>query len=863
MQNISIDRTGRYPIIDNVCFTVEGYSAAQEVRDPYLGYNRGINKPPTVTLSAYFQENLDVEKLMDFWKIDLDEGQNIFMTQIEIFGKNDMYGLRQISPIVDVKPNGIHKLTLTCEVVFDSSSITNTPPVANDITVHVRKNSNDNFLTLLGSDKDGDPLSFEVQVGTGIGKLRGTGNNLYYTPDHDVDGVDCFSFIAKDYWANSAPAIATIIIDDYGMPDTEVEYTVTGGLAVSGNYFYDLGNGVWHRGTGGVITPINTTITIKSDDHKVNVGSKSHITAVTIVKWGDRTNWDELCSDSKTITQFGILGTAGVCHATSVVKMFHASGVKHVIGFDMSKVSDMSDFISYSDVTSMADMDLPLCEDVSKAFAHTPKLKYVGVLKTPNTKYFNECFAETPQLTCLGGIDTRKKVATTNMFVNSGLTNPNKTTEQGTILNGSLWLSKTVCLFQFATPTIIHVGETQDCHIAAVGDKCKSKGQYKVNLVHPAHTGSTYVWTSNVPITAGQGTDTVTVETGLSGSVVTIWVQCEITQGTAIANSGHAVFKHTRTADFLNLMLPVSYTPIDLRAFIDAHNPHNLKKVMITNNVRNCHVDTGDLTGFDVTLVNNGVLTGFPIDKSKIPNVNNSGLYLKTPMMLINNGRIFGAGGWGGKGAKGKNIAGVTTWSLASDRNENIMYKGNNNGHGGQFYSGCFKWKNATDHNNVAVQWFYRSNGAKYIQVNPNPVEPSTTFYEDNGNTRITLTRIGVELGLTDNPPKYTDVGGWQMNVKIYHKHVTPAKIGGAGGEGGIGLGFLQDHREPGKDGAPSKPKGGNNGYTGGRGGDWGTNGDKGGGTAGQGGGKHGIGIMGVARLKAGSKQGIVKGGVL
>jgi len=863
-----INRKSRYPIIDGVCFTIAGYTATQDIRTPYLGVNRGFDKRPTVTLSAIFQDVYDVEMLMKFWRAELDEGQSIFMTQIEIFGKNDMYGLRQITPIVHTKPNGVDKVTFTCEVMFDSSTILNTPPVVQDMTIHVRKNSIDNFITLMGSDKEGDPLTFEVQVGTGIGTLSGAGNNLYYSPDHDVEGTDCFSFVARDYWGVSAPAVATVIIDAYGMPDTEIEYIVTGDIAVSGNYFYDLGDGVWHRGTGGVLTPLTNTILIRSNDHKVNATSKQYITSVLINKWGDRTDWSELCGGSRAITQFGIVSTAGVCKATNVDDMFHGSGVNHIISFDMSKVVTMERFAYVSLVTSIGDLDLSSVEDISRAFSACPNLTYVGILKTPNCKHFDLAFASNPKLNCLGGIDTRNKVTTTNMFSGtSALTNPNKTTEQGAILNGSLWLSKVHCLFNFAIPAITHVGETQNCHLASTTDKCKSKGQYKVNLAHPAPAGTTYTWTSNATITAGQGTDTLTVETAPQGGAINVWVQCVISQGGKIANTGHQVFHHTRSADFLMLTLPKSYASINLRAFIDANNPSNKKRMVITNNVYNCHIDTGNLAGLDVTLVNNSTLAGFPIDGTKIPKLRNHGLSLSSDLKLINNGVIYGAGGWGGQGGKGKDIPAVITWNLSSDRNENIQYKGNGNGHGGEFYSGVYRWRNGMDNNNVAVHWFYRSNKAKYIQKSPNVVETSFTFYEANKSTRFVLTRLPQKYGLTDNPPYYKGIVGWQMNVKIYNKRVTPAKIGGVGGAGGHGIGY-ELNAQGGNAGALSRPAGGYSGGYGGLGGDWGTDGYRGNAGGGQPhagayGTAHANAVTGKAHLVAGSKVGKTAGGVV
>ena len=864
-----IKRTGTYPIIDNVCFTQQGYSATQDLREPYLGNNLGFIKKPTVVLTAMFEDKYDVEMLMSFWRNELDEGQNIFMTQTEIFGKNDMYGLRQISAIKHTKQNGIDVVTFSCEIMFDSSTIHNTPPNVQDMTIHVRKNSIDNFITLFASDKDGDPISFEIQVGSAIGNLSGIGNNLYYTPDHDVEGTDCFSYVARDYWGQSNVGVVTVIIDDYGMPTAEVEYKVSGDITVSGNYFYDLGNGIWFRGTGGSLSPIAHTIKIRSDDHKVNASFKYKLSSITIIKWGDRTDWSELCSGSGNIRNFSISSSAGVCLAINVNDMFHGSGIKHIAFFDMSNVTSMHQFAYVSKVVSIPDLNIPKVEDISYAFAGCGDLGFVGILKTPNCKYFTDLFLNCGKLSCLGGIDTRNKISTANMFNGTKLLiNPNKTTEQGAILNGDLWLSKSPCLFAFATPSIIHVSGSEICHLATPKDKCKSKGEYKVQLVRPAPTGSVYVWTSNATITKGQNTDTVEVETALSDIPVQVWLQCEITESGKVANTGKQTFIHSRTSDYLTLTLPKSYTPINLRHFIDANNPHHDKVIVITNNVTNCHVDTGDLTGLDVKLINNGYLQGYTIpENTKKPITQSSGFSATSPITLINNGHIYGAGGWGGKGHKGEDYAEVVTWNLSSQKPEKLQYFGNGEGHGGTFYSGVYRWHDKTNANNIAVQWFYRSNGAKHVQKNPNVVDLSHTFYENNGNTKITLLRFPDKFNLTSKPPHYVGVAGWLMSVKIYHKHVKPKRVGGIGGVGGHGIGYGRGAKI-GEAGATSTPMGGHSGGRGGTGGGWGAVGyvgNVGGGNTpvGEQGYPHAYGITGKTHLKTGSVTGSVLGGII
>ncbi len=61
-------------------------------------------------------------------------------------------------------------------------------------------------ISLIGTDVDGDPLTYEIVGQPSRGKLIGTPPNLIYAPDQDFFGNDSFQFVARDAKSQSAPA---------------------------------------------------------------------------------------------------------------------------------------------------------------------------------------------------------------------------------------------------------------------------------------------------------------------------------------------------------------------------------------------------------------------------------------------------------------------------------------------------------------------------------------------------------------------------------------------------------------------------------------------------------------------------------
>jgi VCBS repeat-containing protein len=87
----------------------------------------------------------------------------------------------------------------------------NHPPTAKAGSVTVLEDT-PKSISIVGSDKDGDPLTYSVVTGPSHGRLSGTEPNLTYSPDTDFNGLDSFTFKVDDGKANSAAATLSIMV---------------------------------------------------------------------------------------------------------------------------------------------------------------------------------------------------------------------------------------------------------------------------------------------------------------------------------------------------------------------------------------------------------------------------------------------------------------------------------------------------------------------------------------------------------------------------------------------------------------------------------------------------------------------------
>ena len=106
----------------------------------------------------------------------------------------------------------------------------------------------------------------------------------------------------------------------------------------------------------------------------------------------------------------------------------------------------------------------------------------------------------------------------------------------------------------------------------------------------------------------------------------------------------NGVHTYTKT---LFLILPQHLAPIALRAWIDSQNPQGFTQIVVTNNLTQPRLVTGNMAGINVELINNGEFQG------EAPGAN--GMDITSAIKITNNGWIRGAGGNGGLGGSGGN----------------------------------------------------------------------------------------------------------------------------------------------------------------------------------------------------------------
>ncbi len=99
----------------------------------------------------------------------------------------------------------------------------NQKPVANNQTLTAIFNTPIQ-ITLTGSDKDGDRLTFSVNSQPENGQLIGIEPTLTYTPNQGFDGTDSFTFRVFDGLDYSATATVTFSL---GQTDTQAAVSAT------------------------------------------------------------------------------------------------------------------------------------------------------------------------------------------------------------------------------------------------------------------------------------------------------------------------------------------------------------------------------------------------------------------------------------------------------------------------------------------------------------------------------------------------------------------------------------------------------------------------------------------------------------
>ena len=95
----------------------------------------------------------------------------------------------------------------------------NKPPTAEVSSASIPEDT-PTSITIVGSDRDGDPLTYSVVTGPSHGRLSGTEPNLTYSPDTNFNGSDRFTFKVNDGKADSAAATVSITVTPVNDPPT-------------------------------------------------------------------------------------------------------------------------------------------------------------------------------------------------------------------------------------------------------------------------------------------------------------------------------------------------------------------------------------------------------------------------------------------------------------------------------------------------------------------------------------------------------------------------------------------------------------------------------------------------------------------
>ncbi len=98
-----------------------------------------------------------------------------------------------------------------------AADVTNNAPVADAQNVSMAEDT-PLVITLHGIDPEGDLLTYAVVTAPAHGTLSGTAPNVTYTPAHDYNGSDSFTFKVNDGSHDSAPAAVTITITPVNDP---------------------------------------------------------------------------------------------------------------------------------------------------------------------------------------------------------------------------------------------------------------------------------------------------------------------------------------------------------------------------------------------------------------------------------------------------------------------------------------------------------------------------------------------------------------------------------------------------------------------------------------------------------------------
>ncbi len=120
---------------------------------------------------------------------------------------------------------GLAILLVIAFVVIIAGKV-NKPPTAEPISVTTKEDTLTS-ITLAGSDRDNDTLTYSVITEPSHGRLTGTVPNLSYRPEPDFNGQDSFTFEVSDGKVDSAATTVSITVTPGNDPPTANDDSAT------------------------------------------------------------------------------------------------------------------------------------------------------------------------------------------------------------------------------------------------------------------------------------------------------------------------------------------------------------------------------------------------------------------------------------------------------------------------------------------------------------------------------------------------------------------------------------------------------------------------------------------------------------
>ncbi len=188
------------------CVQVSFSAATGKVHSDHDGAELALVKGRWVKIQLVIDLDADVQKF--FY-----DGQKLYekswMNGVDSGGAADIAA-------VDLFANGASAVYYDDMSLLPYTEEENTPPVAEDQDVTTEEDTPVD-ITLVATDADGDALTYAIVAGPANGVLSGAVPSVTYTPRHNYDGADSFTFRANDGRADSN--VATVSITVLGIND--------------------------------------------------------------------------------------------------------------------------------------------------------------------------------------------------------------------------------------------------------------------------------------------------------------------------------------------------------------------------------------------------------------------------------------------------------------------------------------------------------------------------------------------------------------------------------------------------------------------------------------------------------------------